>query len=178
MPLYICGFVVLGASFQNHLSIGALVMGWGIAQVAVMVNTVAVCAFPYLIDLSWMPTHHTPADRCVRQRLLPHASGRGLRSPQPLPHLRRLQCRLLPGPLGDQERRTPDFRRRGRVCCWLVHSDSPCDPVEGTLSEGKRPSSPRACSDANNVSYRGDTRCDIVSAHRRIRCIVVTIMGS
>ena len=43
IPLYICGFVVLGAAIQNHLTIGALVMGWGIAEVAVMINTVAVC---------------------------------------------------------------------------------------------------------------------------------------
>jgi hypothetical protein len=42
--LYVCGFVVLGAALQKHLSIGALVMGWGIAVVAIMVNTVAVCA--------------------------------------------------------------------------------------------------------------------------------------
>ncbi|EKM56913.1 uncharacterized protein PHACADRAFT_254299 [Phanerochaete carnosa HHB-10118-sp] len=45
VPLYICGFVVLGAAFQKHLSVGALVMGWGIAEVAVMVNTVAVYAY-------------------------------------------------------------------------------------------------------------------------------------
>jgi hypothetical protein len=47
MPLYICGFVLLGAAFQNHLSVGAVVMGWGIAEVAIMVNTVAVCALSY-----------------------------------------------------------------------------------------------------------------------------------
>ncbi|KAI0826479.1 MFS general substrate transporter [Irpex lacteus] len=45
VPLYICGFVVIGASFQNHLSVGALVMGWGIAEVAVMINTVAIYAY-------------------------------------------------------------------------------------------------------------------------------------
>ncbi|KAI0040199.1 MFS general substrate transporter [Auriscalpium vulgare] len=45
VPLYICGFVLLGASFQKHLSTGALVMGWGIAEVAVMINTVAVYAY-------------------------------------------------------------------------------------------------------------------------------------
>ncbi|KIK68217.1 hypothetical protein GYMLUDRAFT_35593 [Collybiopsis luxurians FD-317 M1] len=45
MPLYICGFVLLGASFQMHLSVGALVMGWGIAELAVMINTVAVYAY-------------------------------------------------------------------------------------------------------------------------------------
>ncbi|KAI0795662.1 MFS general substrate transporter [Abortiporus biennis] len=45
VPLYICGFVLIGASFQNHLSIGALIMGWGIAEVATMINTVAVYAY-------------------------------------------------------------------------------------------------------------------------------------
>ena len=48
IPLYICGFVLLGASLQNHLSVGPLVLGWGIAQVAIMVNTVA--AYAYLND--------------------------------------------------------------------------------------------------------------------------------
>lgn len=43
VPLFVCGFLVLGASFQKHLSVGALVMGWGISEVAVMINTVAVC---------------------------------------------------------------------------------------------------------------------------------------
>ena len=52
IPLYICGFVVLGASFQKHLSVGALVMGWGIAEVAVMINTVAVCEYCRLASLS------------------------------------------------------------------------------------------------------------------------------
>jgi hypothetical protein len=45
IPLYICGFVTLGAAFQKHLSVGALVMGWGISQLAVMINTVAVYAY-------------------------------------------------------------------------------------------------------------------------------------
>lgn len=43
IPLYICGFVTLGAAFQMHLSVGAVVMGWGIAQLAIMITTVAVC---------------------------------------------------------------------------------------------------------------------------------------
>ncbi|KAJ7766319.1 MFS general substrate transporter [Mycena maculata] len=42
LPLYICGFLVLGAGFQKHLSPGAIVMGWGLAEVATMINTVAV----------------------------------------------------------------------------------------------------------------------------------------
>ncbi|CAA7268520.1 unnamed protein product [Cyclocybe aegerita] len=45
MPLYICGFVTLGAAFQKHLSVGALIMGWGIAELAVMINTVAIYAY-------------------------------------------------------------------------------------------------------------------------------------
>ena len=47
-PLYICGFVVLGAAFQKHLSVGALVLGWGTSAVGTMVNTVAVCEFLHL----------------------------------------------------------------------------------------------------------------------------------
>ncbi|KAJ7223386.1 MFS general substrate transporter [Mycena pura] len=50
IPLYICGFVVLGVSFQNHLSVGGLIMGWGIAETA----TVAVLA--YCSDS--FPKHH------------------------------------------------------------------------------------------------------------------------
>ncbi|CCM05346.1 uncharacterized protein FIBRA_07560 [Fibroporia radiculosa] len=45
LPLYICGFVVLGAGLQKHLGVGALVMGWGIGQTAVMIITVAVYAY-------------------------------------------------------------------------------------------------------------------------------------
>ncbi|KAI4525056.1 MFS general substrate transporter [Schizophyllum commune Loenen D] len=43
--LYVVGFVVLGAALQEHLSTGAVVMGWGIAEVGIMVNTVAVYAY-------------------------------------------------------------------------------------------------------------------------------------
>nr|GAT54834.1 MFS general substrate transporter [Mycena chlorophos] len=45
VPLYIVGFVTLGAAFQNKLSPGAVVMGWGIAEMAIMINTVAVYAY-------------------------------------------------------------------------------------------------------------------------------------
>lgn len=44
MPLFICGFLTLGAGIQ-HLNKAALILGWGIAEVAVMVNTVAVYAY-------------------------------------------------------------------------------------------------------------------------------------
>ncbi|KAA1473144.1 MFS general substrate transporter [Dentipellis sp. KUC8613] len=45
VPLYVTGFVIIGASIQNHFTIGALIMGWGIAQVAAMLNTVAAYAY-------------------------------------------------------------------------------------------------------------------------------------
>ncbi|KIK68215.1 hypothetical protein GYMLUDRAFT_35592 [Collybiopsis luxurians FD-317 M1] len=45
IPLYVCGFVVLGAAFEKHLSVGALVMGWGIAELAIMIATVAIYAY-------------------------------------------------------------------------------------------------------------------------------------
>jgi len=41
--LYVVGFVVLGVAIQKHLSLGAVIMGWGISHVAVMVGTVAIC---------------------------------------------------------------------------------------------------------------------------------------
>ncbi|KAL1741300.1 major facilitator superfamily domain-containing protein [Schizophyllum fasciatum] len=43
--LYVVGFVVLGAALQEHLRTGAVVMGWGIAELGIMVNTVAVYAY-------------------------------------------------------------------------------------------------------------------------------------
>ncbi|TRM62260.1 major facilitator superfamily domain-containing protein [Schizophyllum amplum] len=43
--LYVVGFIVLGVGMQEHLSPAALVMGWGIAELATMVNTVAVYAY-------------------------------------------------------------------------------------------------------------------------------------
>jgi len=45
LPLYIVGFVVFGAAIQNHLTVGALIMGWGIAELAIMITTVAVYAY-------------------------------------------------------------------------------------------------------------------------------------
>ncbi|KAL9708886.1 hypothetical protein Ac2012v2_008041 [Leucoagaricus gongylophorus] len=45
LPLYVIGFVVLGAAIQNRLTVGALIMGWGIAEFAIMITTVAVYAY-------------------------------------------------------------------------------------------------------------------------------------
>lgn len=39
---------MLGWSFE-HLSVGGLVMGWGIAQCVVVFNTVAVCKYGYFL---------------------------------------------------------------------------------------------------------------------------------
>ncbi|KZS87001.1 MFS general substrate transporter [Sistotremastrum niveocremeum HHB9708] len=45
LPIYIAGFVLIGASFQKRLSVAALVFGWGMAEVATMMSTVAVYAY-------------------------------------------------------------------------------------------------------------------------------------
>ncbi len=44
VPLYVIGFILLGASFEKHLNVAALIIGWGLAEIAIMINTVAVCA--------------------------------------------------------------------------------------------------------------------------------------
>ena len=41
--LYVVGMVLIGAAFQNHLTIAAFIIGWGLVEIATMVNTVAVC---------------------------------------------------------------------------------------------------------------------------------------
>jgi len=53
LPIYIVGFVTLGASFQKHLSTGAIIMGWGLAEVAIMITT--VCVYAYLNNA--LPRH-------------------------------------------------------------------------------------------------------------------------
>uniref|UniRef100_A0A0W0FUV4 Major facilitator superfamily (MFS) profile domain-containing protein n=1 Tax=Moniliophthora roreri TaxID=221103 RepID=A0A0W0FUV4_MONRR len=45
LSLYICGFVLIGAALQKHLHTAALIFGWGIAETAIMVATVAVYAY-------------------------------------------------------------------------------------------------------------------------------------
>ncbi|KAK0495907.1 major facilitator superfamily domain-containing protein [Armillaria luteobubalina] len=45
LPLYICGFVTLGASIQNHLNTAGIIMGWGISELSIMINTVAIYAY-------------------------------------------------------------------------------------------------------------------------------------
>ncbi|KAK0452387.1 MFS general substrate transporter [Armillaria borealis] len=45
VPLYICGFVTFGASIQKHLNTAGIIMGWGIAELATMINTVAIYAY-------------------------------------------------------------------------------------------------------------------------------------
>lgn len=47
VPLYVAGFVLLGAGFETHHSIAMVVVGWAIALIAVMINTVAIYAWAY-----------------------------------------------------------------------------------------------------------------------------------
>ncbi|EGG00294.1 uncharacterized protein MELLADRAFT_111982 [Melampsora larici-populina 98AG31] len=41
LPMYVGGLILLGAAFQEKLSVAAIVIGWGLAEVATMVTTVA-----------------------------------------------------------------------------------------------------------------------------------------
>ncbi|KAF8591000.1 MFS general substrate transporter [Ramaria rubella] len=43
--LFMLGFLVIGASFQHQLTIGALLKGWGIAQCSCMLTTVSIYAY-------------------------------------------------------------------------------------------------------------------------------------
>lgn len=43
LPVLICGYVLLGASLRHHLSLGILLLGWGLSEVATMIITTAVC---------------------------------------------------------------------------------------------------------------------------------------
>lgn len=72
IPLYLCGFLVLGAGIQR-LNMVAVVFGWGIAEVAVMINTVAICRCPILMGSTW--SLNPLFRRCVLQRLFPKTSG-------------------------------------------------------------------------------------------------------
>jgi general stress protein CsbA len=45
--LYVVGMVLMGAAFQKHLTIAAFIIGWGLVEIATMVNTVAVCEYFY-----------------------------------------------------------------------------------------------------------------------------------
>ncbi|KAK7002476.1 efflux pump rdc3 [Favolaschia claudopus] len=53
LPLYITGFLVMGHGFEVR-NIPATIMGWGIGQIAIMLNTTAIYA--YLQDS--FPRHH------------------------------------------------------------------------------------------------------------------------
>ncbi|KAF8881784.1 MFS general substrate transporter [Infundibulicybe gibba] len=46
VALNTCGFLVLGAAFQKQLSIGAIIMGWGIAEVGIMIDAYCNDCFP------------------------------------------------------------------------------------------------------------------------------------
>ncbi|KAF9522707.1 MFS general substrate transporter [Crepidotus variabilis] len=52
--LFVGGFVLLGAAIQKHLHPVALVIGWGLSEIAVMIGTVAIYA--YCSDA--FPKHH------------------------------------------------------------------------------------------------------------------------
>jgi hypothetical protein len=77
VPLYVCGFVVLGVALKEHNSVFALVVGWGSLVAAVMMNTVAVCASLCVRTArDDLKACFFFGPRCLHQRLLPEISGR------------------------------------------------------------------------------------------------------
>jgi hypothetical protein len=58
----------------KEISIGAVIMGWGIAEVAIMINTVAVCGCPspHGVAALVLSCH---IFRCILQRLFSQATG-------------------------------------------------------------------------------------------------------
>ncbi|KAH9821126.1 major facilitator superfamily domain-containing protein [Melampsora americana] len=57
LPLYVGGLVLLGAAFQEKLSVAAIIFGWGLAEVATMMTTVACLnyannTFPFAGEIS------------------------------------------------------------------------------------------------------------------------------
>ncbi|GAA5936907.1 hypothetical protein JCM3775_002741 [Rhodotorula graminis] len=45
MPPFVAGFILLGAAFQNKLNVAAVIFGWGLAELGILLNTVAVYAY-------------------------------------------------------------------------------------------------------------------------------------
>lgn len=70
--MYAVGFVILGVALQDHLNISALIIGWGIAQAAVLVITVPVCQLTHSFTFlgGWCMIC-----RCVLQWLLSETKG-------------------------------------------------------------------------------------------------------
>jgi hypothetical protein len=127
MPLYICGFLVLGAAFQNHLSVAAVVMGWGIALTALIVITVSVCEFLHprpICEDSVVP-------RCVLQRLLPEVPGRDRGSVESCACSRWIRGSVLPSAMVDQARIDADTWLRGCVSELLTRACKMSDRILG-----------------------------------------------
>jgi len=118
MPLYICGLVLLGAAFENHLSVGVVVIGWGVSLAAVIVIMVSICEFlyPRLIRENSMVVHL----RCVRQRLLPKVPGRDQRSLESCACARWFRRSVLPSAMVGQARSDADTWLRGCVSHLLT----------------------------------------------------------
>ena len=111
IPLYIRGLVLLGAASEKHLSVGAVVIGWGMSLAALNVITVPICEFLYhrLIRENSMVVHL----RCVRQRLLPKVPGRDLRSLECWACARWFRRSVLLSAVVDQTRSDADTWLRG-----------------------------------------------------------------
>jgi len=108
IPLYICGFVLLGATLEKHLSVGLLVLGWGMAIVAMIVDTVAICTFLH----SRLARKDLTAIRlrCICERLFPETPRRNQRAVEPLSCVRWLQRPIFSSAMGIKARSVANSR--------------------------------------------------------------------
>ena len=108
VPFFVCGFIVIGASFQKHLSLGAVIMGWGIAEFSIMINTVAVYA--YLNDA--FPRHQGEVSALINlARVLGGMFKCQFSVSAFLNSRKRICCPILSSSMGRQEGCTRDIRR-------------------------------------------------------------------
>ena len=83
-------------------------MGWGIALVAMMVNTVAVCMFlHYPLARKYLTVFHL---RCIRERLFSETPRRNQRVVKPRPCIRWLQHPVLSSVMGNKARSVANSR--------------------------------------------------------------------
>lgn len=68
--------ILLGAGFQNHLTIAAFIIGWGLVEIATILNTTVVCEYQRpIVDGRAYQRHF----RCLSQRFVPEIQGKTAR---------------------------------------------------------------------------------------------------
>ena len=83
-------------------------MGWGVALVAMMVNTVAICTFMH--SRLARKDSLTGQLRCICERLFPETQRRNQRVVEPRPCVRWLRRSILSSAMGNEARSVANSR--------------------------------------------------------------------